>query len=185
MDDETVLEKSPRGDGIESRNNPHINAESETTPVDTTSKFPGPLAFALLLIVVCLAAFIVALGRSIVATAIPHITDHFDSPGDVGWYGSAYLLTACAFQPLFGRVYIHFDIRNAYLLSLAFFELGSLSSGVAPTSTALIVGRVISGVGEAGIIAGNLNIISLSAPLEKRAIYIGLVGSMYVLLVFR
>lgn len=141
----------------------------------------GPVAFTLLILSVCLAAFIVALDRSIVATAIPRITDDFRSPSDVGWYGSAYLLTSCAFQPIYGRVYAHFDVRNAYLVAFAFFELGSVICGAAPTSTALIVGRAIAGIGCAGILAGNLNIISLSAPLEKRPLYLGLVGSMYVL----
>ena len=47
------------------------------------------LALAFLLVGVCLAAFTVALDRAIVATAIPRITDDFDSPNDVGWYGSA------------------------------------------------------------------------------------------------
>lgn len=76
-------------EGIESRSTIHIDEEPGKTPVDTKDiKYPGPIAFALLLIRVCLAAFIVALGRSIVATAIPQITDYFGSPGEVGWYGS-------------------------------------------------------------------------------------------------
>ena len=79
-----------------------------------------PVPFTLLILSVCLAAFIVALDRTIVATAIPRITDDSQSPADVGWYGSAYLLTSCAFQPIYGRVYAHFDVRNAYLLCVWF-----------------------------------------------------------------
>ncbi|KAF5874080.1 putative major facilitator superfamily transporter protein [Botrytis fragariae] len=169
MRDNSIHEKTSLDEGIESKNNYHDNNSPNSGPIeDVESRYPGPLGFALLLPGVCLAAFIVALGRSIVATVIPQITEHFGSPEDVGWYGSAYLLTACAFQPLFGRVYTHFNIRNAYLLSLRVFEFGSLLCGVERNSTALIVGRAISGVGEAGIIAGNLNIISLGAPLKKR-----------------
>jgi hypothetical protein len=38
---------------------------------------------------ISLAAFLVALDRTIVANAIPRITDEFKSPDDAGWYGSA------------------------------------------------------------------------------------------------
>ena len=141
--------------------------------------YPGPLALGLLMLGICLAAFLVALDRTIVATAIPSITDEFKSPSDVGWYGSAYLLTSCAFQPTYGRVFAHFDVRWSFLGSLGLFELGSLVCGVAPSSKALIVGRAIAGLGSAGIFAGSLVIITLSVPLTKRPVYTAAVGSMY------
>lgn len=163
------------------------NGEHDQTipPEDTTfSTEQRPLAssisFFLLLIGLSLAAFVVSLDRTIVATAVPRITDAFHSPADVGWYGSAYLLTSCAFQPIYGRVFIHFDVRSAYYVAFRLFELGCLISAVAPNSVTLIVGRAIAGIGDAGVLAGNMNIISLMAPLDKRPIYIGMVGAMYV-----
>jgi MFS family permease len=50
---------------------------------------------------------------------------------------------------------------------------------VAPTSTALIVGRAIAGVGSAGIFSGALIILAYSVPLAKRPMYSGFIGSMY------
>ena len=50
---------------------------------------PSPLALFSLMVGISLAAFVVALDRTIVANAIPHITDDFKSPDDAGWYGSA------------------------------------------------------------------------------------------------
>ncbi|KAF5859531.1 hypothetical protein ETB97_002772 [Aspergillus alliaceus] len=44
----------------------------------------------------CLSVFCQALDTSIIATAIPRVTDEFNSLGDVGWYGSAYLMANCA-----------------------------------------------------------------------------------------
>jgi hypothetical protein len=43
--------------------------------------------FAIIL-ALCLAEFFVALDRSVVATAIPTITDQFNSVLHIGWYGS-------------------------------------------------------------------------------------------------
>jgi len=66
-----------------------------------------------------------------------------------------------------------------YLIALFIFELGSLVCGVAPNSTALILGRAIAGVGAAGIFSGAILIISVTVPLRKRPAYMGLIGGMY------
>jgi hypothetical protein len=50
---------------------------------------------ALCIFALCTAVFCVALDNTIIATAIPRITDDFHALQDVGWYGSAYLLTTC------------------------------------------------------------------------------------------
>lgn len=72
---------------------------------------PKSLKFWLILVSNFLAMFLVALDRTIVATATPRITDDFHSLGDVGWYGSAYMLTTAASQLLFGRLYKHYNMK--------------------------------------------------------------------------
>ncbi len=39
-------------------------------------------------IALCMSVFLVALDNTIITTAIPKITDDFDSLDDIGWYGS-------------------------------------------------------------------------------------------------
>lgn len=126
-----------------------------------------------------LSVFLMALDNTIIATAIPAITDQFHSLPDVGWYGSAYLLTTASFQLLFGKFYTFFSLKWVYLIAIGIFELGSLLCGVAPNSTALIVGRAIAGVGSAGIFSGALIIVAYSVPLAKRPMYTGFIGAMY------
>lgn len=65
--------------------------------------YPGGVKLGLITLALCLTVFLVALDNTIIATAIPKITDHFNSLGDVGWYGSSYLLTTCALQLFFGK----------------------------------------------------------------------------------
>ncbi|RDL32633.1 uncharacterized protein BP5553_09089 [Venustampulla echinocandica] len=141
--------------------------------------YPRPLVRSLLILGICCAAFLVALDRTIIAAAIPRITDDFKSPGDAGWYGSAYLLTSCACQPTFGRIFTNFDTRWSFLTALGLFELGSLICGAAPNSTALIVGRAIAGIGCAGVFAGCMLIITKSVPLSKRPVYMAGVGGIF------
>ncbi|KAJ7158473.1 major facilitator superfamily domain-containing protein [Mycena filopes] len=168
-----VLEVSEKDD--------HSSAPS--TPAAPAAQFdpeyPTGAKLVVLMIALAISVFLVALDNTIIATVIPKITNHFNSLDDVGWYGSAYLLTSASFQLLWGRFYTFLSIKWVYISAIAIFQLGSLICGVAPTSAALIVGRAIAGVGCAGIFSGALIIVAHSAPLEKRPAFTGLIGTMY------
>ena len=110
---------------------------------------------------------------------MPKITTQFQSLNDVGWYGSAYLLTQMSLQPMYGRLYTYFDIKSVFMAALTIFELGSIVCAVAQSSRIFIPGRAISGVGAAGIFSGSLTIGSYMVPLEKRPTYMSIVTSMY------
>ncbi|KAI9841123.1 MAG: hypothetical protein M1838_003698 [Thelocarpon superellum] len=142
-------------------------------------KYPPGKVVAVVMIAVYLAVFLIALDRIIITTAIPRITDDFHSLGDVGWYGSAYLLTGCSFQLFFGRVYTFYSPKLVFLATIAVFEIGSALCGAAPNSTAFIVGRAIAGMGTAGIFSGTMIIVAGILPLHKRPLHISLVGSIF------
>jgi hypothetical protein len=72
--------------------------------------YPTGARVVLILAALCMSVFLVALDQTIISTAIPKITDEFSSIGDIGWYGSAYLLTTTALQPTFGRIYTIFSV---------------------------------------------------------------------------
>jgi len=137
---------------------------------------PSPFALTMITIGLCLSVFCLALDNTIIATAIPVITNQFRSLEDVGWYGSSYLLTTCAFQLFFGKLYKFYSIKYIYLVALGIFEIGSLVCGAAPSSKALIVGRAIAGLGAAGIFSGANLIVAHAVPLAKRPAYMGIIG---------
>ncbi|KNG49244.1 c2 domain-containing protein [Stemphylium lycopersici] len=157
------------------------NSTDGPTPQDDEDDFEYPTKWKLAAITValCLSVFCMALDNTIIATAIPRITDQFKALNDVGWYGSAYLLTTCATQLIYGKFYTYYSVKWVYLIALAIFELGSLICGVAPNSTTLIIGRAIAGVGAAGIFSGAILIISVTVPLRQRPTYMGVIGGMY------
>jgi EmrB/QacA subfamily drug resistance transporter len=154
-------------------------AEAEEATEQDQSEYPTGMKLAVIIAALALAVFLMALDNTIIATAIPKITDHFNSLTDVGWYGSSYLLTTCALQLFFGKLYTFFKIKTVFLTAIFIFEVGSAVCGSAPTSKALIVGRSVAGVGSAGIFSGALVIIAYTVPLVKRPIYTGLIGAMY------
>ncbi|KAJ7671545.1 major facilitator superfamily domain-containing protein [Mycena polygramma] len=142
-------------------------------------EYPQGLKLGILIAALALAVFLVALDNTIIATAIPRITDEFQSLDDVGWYGSAYLLATASVQLLFGKFYTFLPIKYVFLTAISIFEIGSVVCGAAPNSVALIVGRAIAGLGSAGIFTGALIIIAHSVPLIKRPMYTGVIGAMY------
>ena len=144
-----------------------------------TSDYPTALPLALIVVALCMSIFLVALDVTIVATAIPRITDEFHSLQDVGWYGSAFFLTMASFQSVWGKAFKYFPLKRTFLLSIFIFEIGSLICAVSQNSTTLIVGRAIAGSGGAGVGSGVYTIIGFSAPPAKRPAYTGLIGATF------
>ncbi|KAI9861360.1 MAG: hypothetical protein M1813_005257 [Trichoglossum hirsutum] len=162
------------------RHSLHLAPSHPSTITDLPEdQYPHGIKLVSIIIALCLSVFLVALDQTIISTAIPRITDHFESIGDIGWYGSAYFLTTTALQPTFGKVYKGFSVKTTFLVAIGLFELGSLICGAAPTSVALIVGRAIAGIGVGGIFSGALVILAYSLPLAKRPAVFGLVSGMW------
>lgn len=160
----------------------------EKTPVEEAKalehfaeepEYPSGIKLVIITTALCVSVFCMALDNTIIATAIPKITDQFQALDDVGWYGSAYLLTTCAFQLFFGKLYTFFSIKWVYLTAILIFEIGSVICGAAPNSIALIIGRAVAGIGAAGVFSGALVIVAYTVPLVQRPIYTGIIGAMY------
>ncbi|PLB54777.1 MFS transporter [Aspergillus steynii IBT 23096] len=140
---------------------------------------PSGLKLGLIFMALCLTVFLVALDQTIISTAIPTITSQFHSVEDIGWYGSAFLLTTCSFQLFFGKLYTLLSIKWTFVGAVLIFEIGSAICGASPNSVALIVGRAVAGIGGAGIFSGALIIIAKSVPLANRPAFTGVIGAVW------
>jgi hypothetical protein len=66
-----------------------VPKEAEPATTDNTEiVYPKGVELVVIIVALCLAVLLVALDQTIIATAIPRITDHFNSVQDIGWYGS-------------------------------------------------------------------------------------------------
>lgn len=177
----TPLEKSARASLDIDNTVPGTREKEEDTASEEEdlTQYPTGLPLLFITIALCLAVFLVALDQTIIATAIPKITDKFKALDDVGWYGSAYMLAMCSFQLIYGRIYTFFSLKWCFLGAITIFELGSLICGLSMSSEALIVGRAVQGLGASGIFSGALIILANSVPLRKRPMYTGLIGGMF------
>ncbi|KAK8101981.1 GliA, partial [Apiospora kogelbergensis] len=161
-------------------------------PDDEVNELPTGLRFYMIVVSLLLCVFLMALDLTIVATAIPKITDQFGLR-DVAWYSSAFFMTTAGFQSSWGKIYRYFPLKIGFLSALGYvgrrpssinashgiFEAGSLICGVAPTSVALVIGRAVAGVGAGGLSSGCFIIIGYIAPPAKRPLFLGLLGASF------
>ncbi|KIX93153.1 uncharacterized protein Z520_11210 [Fonsecaea multimorphosa CBS 102226] len=161
--------------------------DGEHRPEDQTQQkspgapdgYPSMQKRIVIMLAVYLSIFLVTLDQNIISTAIPRITDEFHSIEDIGWYGSAYLLTMCSFQLLMGKVYKFYPVKPVFLSGIVLFEVGSAVCGSAPTSAAFIVGRAIAGLGASGMFSGVMVIMFHTVPLQQRPIWQGAFGAIF------
>ncbi|KAK1989231.1 major facilitator superfamily transporter [Colletotrichum cereale] len=182
-DRESTTSPSMLGDSLEKKEEIGTATDEENGPTQSTETseaiYPTGVRLTFVVVALVLSIFLVALDMTIVATAIPKITDEFRGLDQVAWYGSAFFMCVAAFQSTWGKAYKYFPLKTSYLLSIFIFEVGSLICGVAPNSVALIVGRAIAGVGAAGIASGSYTIIGFAAPPDKRPTFTAIIGASY------
>lgn len=154
------------------------SSSSESQQPDTApgQSYPPTAKLIVILLSLYISIFLVALDRTILGPAIPEITNTFKSIKDIGWYGSAYMLTACGCILLYGRLYTFFSTKRIFLITIALFEAGSAICGAATSSNVFILGRAIAGVGSSGIYTGVVLIIMEIVPLNRRPLLQGLFG---------
>lgn len=112
------------GDPVHEENKEQVNAVnadvSQPEPVD--KKYPTGWKFALVITSLVCGVLLVAIDNTIIAVAVPKISTDFKALDDVGWYGSAYLLTETALQPTLGNFYKYFGVKILFLISMVIFE---------------------------------------------------------------
>ena len=92
----------------------------ESTMISTG--YPTGWRLVVILMSLALGTLLMALDTTIISVAIPKISTEFQALQDVGWYGSGYLITLTAFQPVTGNAYRLFDPKLVYLGSIVIFE---------------------------------------------------------------
>ncbi|MFF0264137.1 MDR family MFS transporter [Kribbella sp. NPDC004536] len=101
-----------------------------------------------LALVLSLGAVAAQLDTTIVSVAINRLTHEFGSPlSTVQWVTTAYLLSLTAVLPLTGWAVARFGVRRMWMFCLIAFGLGSLLCACAWSAVALIVFRVLQGLG--------------------------------------
>ncbi|KAI1373463.1 MFS general substrate transporter [Hypoxylon crocopeplum] len=130
----------------------------------------------LVVVAILINTFVYAIDNTIVAVIQPAIVQQFGDLVDLPWVSVGFILggTATAL-PLTG-LYSALDAKWLYIAFTIIFAAASALCGAAPTMPALIVGRVIAGVGGNGMYLGAITLLSVFSEPAKTPIYIGYIG---------
>ena len=113
------------------------------------------------LVIICLAQFMVILDATIVNVALPHIQIALGfSEASLQWVINAYTLVFAGFLLLGGRAGDLLGRKRLFLIGLVIFTVASFLNGIASTSGMLIGFRALQGLGAALISPAALSIIS-------------------------
>jgi EmrB/QacA subfamily drug resistance transporter len=151
-----------------------VPAQSAPPAPGGGSEVPAPLPPAAIMKIIAgimLAMFLSALEQTIVAPALPTIGVHLGDIESLSWVVTAYLLSATAVTPLFGKLSDIYGRRTILLICVAIFIVGSVACAVAPTMWALIAARALQGLGGGGILPLAQTIIADLVPPRERARY--------------
>src|SRR5438067_3935026 len=115
----------------------------------------------LILVIACLAQFMVVLDATVVNVALPSIQKglHF-SPANLQWVVNAYTLIFGGFLLLGGRAGDLLGRKRLFVFGVALFSAASLLNGLAQSPTMLIIGRGLQGLGGALLSPAALSIIT-------------------------
>ncbi len=149
----------PPADGVPGVHPPTSGAPSAAA----SSKVHLSRADTIVLIVVCLAQFMVVLDISIVNVALPSIQKDLGfGEASLQWVVTAYALTFGSLLLLGGRLADIFGRRRIFLVGLVLFTGASLLGGFAGNPATLIAARSLQGVGAAVLSPATLTILTVT-----------------------
>jgi predicted MFS family arabinose efflux permease len=176
---ETTRDSSQDGEAVEK---PAAN-EEEVDPLNSNGLIMGRTKgkVALIMLALCMAVFLAALDVTIITTALPVISEHFQSASGYTWIGSSFLLANASSIPVWGKVSDIFGRKPMLLAANVIFLVGSLVAALSYSIGMLIAARAVQGIGAGGLIILVNIIIGDLFPLNIRGAFYGVIGGVWAI----
>lgn len=151
---------------------------------------PSPLEYSgaaegvnpwLVAVVVSIATFMEVLDTSIANVAVPHIAGGTSSTVDEAtWVLTSYLVANAVILPASGWLSTVIGRKRFYMSCVALFTISSFLCGIAPNLGALIVFRILQGMGGGGLAPSEQSILADTFSAKKRGMAFALYGIVVV-----
>jgi DHA2 family multidrug resistance protein len=123
---------------------------------------------------IMIGTFMSVLDATIVNVGLPKIMTSFGVGLDrIEWVLTAYMLAMAVMLPTTAWLADRFGYKRMYFIGLSLFTFGSFLCGISPNENALIVSRIIQGLGAGTIMPIGMAIITREFPAEQRGIALG------------
>ena len=144
--------------------------ETEAVVPDVSGALPnfshGQILRVLSGVILCI--FLAAIDQTVVIPAVPAIAADLHGFDHLAWIVSAYLLTATAATPVYGKLSDIYGRRALLLPAIVLFVVASMLCGAAQNLIQLIGARALQGLGGAGLMSmAQASIADVVAPRER------------------
>lgn len=126
-----------------------------------------------------LTMLLAALDQTIVSTALPTITSDLGGLNELSWVVTAYLLTATASTPIWGKLSDLYGRKLMLQISVVVFVVASALAGLSQNMAELIATRALQGLGGGGLMVLVMAVIADLIPPRERGRYVGLFGGVF------
>ena len=123
---------------------------------------------------------ITAIESTIVSTSMPTVVASLGGFDLLSWVFTAYLLTQAITVPIYGRLSDLYGRKPILLTGVAFFAVGSLLCGFAPTMFMLVLCRTVQGFGSGALVSVGRTLIGDIFSGPERARMQGVVSSGFI-----
>jgi hypothetical protein len=147
----------------------NVNVPDSSAVQDGAPPGRSKIRLAAILGALYLSLFIAALDATVVSTAIPTISAHFQSASGYTWIGGAYLISNAASGPIWAKLSDIWGRKPIVLASIALFFLSSIICATSTSMGMLIAGRAIQGAAAGGLIL--LANITISDLFDMRSAF--------------
>lgn len=121
------------------------------------------------------AGFLCMLNETVLNMALKNLMVQFSITANTAqWLSTGYMLIMGISIPISAYLTQRFTTRQLFLASVIIFILGTIISGIAPTFSILLVGRLVQAVGTGVLIPNIINTLIIINPIEKRGKALGI-----------
>src|SRR3954468_9960782 len=128
---------------------------------------------------IVLAMLPAVLDQTILATALPTIATDLGRLTDVSWVVSAYVVTAAAATPLWGKLGDRHGRKRLLEVALVWFLATSALCGAAQDITLLVVARAVQGVAAGGLMSLAMAVVGDLVSPRERGRYQGYIAAVF------
>lgn len=133
------------------------------------------------IVAVMASMFMVAIEATIVSTAMPQIVAELGGLPLYSWVFSSFLLTQTAMTVVFGKLADLYGRKPIMLAGIGIFLIGSILAGFAWSMPAMIVFRLIQGIGAGSIQPVAMTIVADLYPARERGKIQGYLASVWAI----